>query len=125
MHRARLFCTVVTLLASAAWTQALPPCSCGSNPPGPPAARALKPYAGAPGDLRPFANFTTPYFEHYQNLVEYNGAARDVADGDLKDLPEIRIGFIGPVYEHPDAPLGIRMLNGATLAIEEANAAGG
>jgi ABC-type branched-subunit amino acid transport system substrate-binding protein len=75
--------------------------------------------------LRPFTKFTTPYFENYQDLVEYNGAARDLPDPDLKNLPEIRIGFIGPLYDHPDQVRGNRMLNGATLAVEEANATGG
>ena len=46
-------------------------------------------------------------------------------DPDLKDLSEIRIGFIGPLSNHPDQSLGYRMLKGATLAIDEANAAGG
>jgi ABC-type branched-subunit amino acid transport system substrate-binding protein len=85
----------------------------------------LKPYTGAPEDLRPFSKYTTPYFENYQDLVEYNGAARDVPDPDLKDLSEIRIGFIGPLYNHPDQVRGNRMLNGAILAVEEANATGG
>ena len=120
-----LVCVVAAVLASTAWTQTSPLCSCGSNPPGPPAPRSLKPYTGAPEDLRPFSKFTTPYFEHYQDLVEYNGAARDVPDADPKDLSEIRVGFIGPVYAHPDQALGNRMLNGATLAIEEENATGG
>jgi branched-chain amino acid transport system substrate-binding protein len=75
--------------------------------------------------LRPFSKFTTPYYEYYQDLVEYNGAARDVPDPDLKDLNEIRIGFLAPLYDHPDQVLGNRMLNGATMAIDEANAAGG
>jgi ABC-type branched-subunit amino acid transport system substrate-binding protein len=75
--------------------------------------------------LRPFSKFTTPYFEHYQDLVEYNGAARDIPDPDLKDLSEIRIGFIAPLHDHPDQVMGNRMLKGATLAIDEANAGGG
>jgi ABC-type branched-subunit amino acid transport system substrate-binding protein len=75
--------------------------------------------------LRPFSKFTTPYYEYYQDLVEYNGAARDVPDPDLKTLSEIRIGFLAPLYDHPDAVLGNRMLNGANMAIDEANAAGG
>ncbi len=90
-----------------------------------PAPRSLKPYTGAPEDLRPFSKFTTPYHEFYEDLVEYNGAARDIPDPDLKDLSEIRIGFIAPLHDHPDQALGNRMLNGATLAIDEANAAGG
>jgi branched-chain amino acid transport system substrate-binding protein len=116
---------VATVLVSTAWTQTSAPCPCGSKPAGPPAPRSLKPYSGAPEDLRPFSKFTTPYYEYYRDLVEYNGAARDVPDPDLKDLSEIRIGFLGPLYDHPQQTLGNRMLNGATLAVEEANAAGG
>jgi branched-chain amino acid transport system substrate-binding protein len=116
---------MVAVSACTAWTQTSVRCSCGHNPPGPPAPRSLKPYTGAPDDLRPFSKFATPYYEYYQDLVEYNGAARDIPDPDLKDLSEIRIGFIGPIYDHPDQALGVRMLNGATLAIDEANAAGG
>jgi hypothetical protein len=92
---------VAAAVVSVVWAQAPGPCSCGSNPPGPPPPRSLKPYAGAPEDLRPFSKFTTPYYEHYQNLVEYNGAARDIPDPDLNELSEIRIGFVGPLYNHP------------------------
>ncbi len=116
---------VAVLLTSAAWAQTSVPCACGHNPPGPPAPRSLKPYTGAPEDLRPFSKFTTPYYEYYQDLVEYNGAARDVPDPDLKTLSEIRIGFLAPLYDHPDAVLGNHMLHGATMAIDEANAGGG
>jgi ABC-type branched-subunit amino acid transport system substrate-binding protein len=122
-----LMCFVVAaaVLVSMARAQTSPPCSCGSNPPGRPAPRSLKPYTGAPEDLQPFSKFTTPYFEYYQDLVEYNGAARDIPDPDVKDLNEIRIGFLAPLYDHPDQVLGNRMLNGAKMAIDEANAAGG
>ena len=116
---------VAVLLTSAAWAQTSAPCACGHNPPGPPAPRSLKPYTGAPEDLRPFSKFTPPYYEYYQDLVEYNGAARDIPDPDLKTLSEIRIGFLAPLYDHPDAVFGNRMLNGATMAINEANATGG
>ena len=122
MRRLALF---ILMLACTGWAQTPARCSCGANPSGPPAQRSLKPYSGAPKDLRPFARYTPPYYEHYQNLVEYNGGARDVPDPDPKDLSEIRIGFIGPLYDHRDQVLGNRMLHGATLAIDEANAAGG
>ncbi|SPF39642.1 Extracellular ligand-binding receptor [Candidatus Sulfotelmatobacter kueseliae] len=116
---------MTAVLTGAAWAQTPAPCSCGKNPPGPPAPRSLKPYAGAPDDLRPFSKYAKPYYEYYQNLIEYNGAARDIPDPDLKDLDEIRIGFLAPLRDHPDQVLGNRMLNGATMAIDEANAAGG
>jgi ABC-type branched-subunit amino acid transport system substrate-binding protein len=85
----------------------------------------MRPYAQEPEDLRPFSKFTTPYYEHYTDLVEYNGAARDIPDPELGTLFEIRIGFIGPIHDNPDAAFGQRMLNGAQLAVKEANAAGG
>src|SRR5512143_2447582 len=116
------------LIASIPWAaaaQEAKSCSCGSNPPPPPPPRTLTPYAGAPEDLRPYSKFTTPYYEHYTTLIEYNGAAREVPDPDLSTLDAIRIGFIGPLYDHPDQVLGNRMLHGAQLAIDEANAAGG
>jgi branched-chain amino acid transport system substrate-binding protein len=116
---------VAVLLAGTAWAQTSAPCSNGKNPPGRPATRTLKPYTGAPEDLRPFSKFTTPYYEYYQDLVEYNGAARDIPDPDLSTLDEIRIGFLAPLYDHPEQVLGNRMLNGAQMAIDEANAAGG
>ncbi len=89
------------------------------------ANRTLKPYTGVPDDLRPFSKFTKPYYEYYQDLVEYNGAARDIPDPDLKTLDDIRIGVLAPLYDHPDQAFGNRMLNGAQMAIDEANAAGG
>lgn len=123
--RRSLLVVAVALLAWDAVAQTSSSCSCGSNPPGPPQPRSLRPYAGTPQDLRPWSKFGGPYYEHYGDLVEYNGAARDVPDPDPKDMPEVRIGFIGPLYAHPDQVLGNRMLNGAQLAIDEANAAGG
>ena len=42
-----------------------------------------------------------------------------------EEVQEVRIGFLGPVENHPDAPLGRMMLNGAQLAIDEWNARGG
>jgi branched-chain amino acid transport system substrate-binding protein len=107
------------------WAQGPAPCSCGVNPPGPPQNRELRPYANAPEDLRPFSKFTTPYYEHYTKLVEYNGAAREARTLKPEEVEEVRIGFLGPVENHPDEALGKLMLNGALLAIEEANARGG
>ncbi len=116
---------IVAALVCAGWSQTPAPCACGKNPPVQQPTRSLKPYAGAPEDLRPFSKFTTPYYEYYQDLIEYNGAARETPDPDLKDLSEIRIGFLAPLYDHPDQVLGNHMLNGAKMAIDEANASGG
>jgi len=99
-------------------------CSCGANPPGPPKNREQRPYANTPEDMRPFSKFTVPYYENYQTLIEYNGAARDVPTVKPEEVDEVRIGFLGPVENHPDQRLGQAMLHGAELAIEEANSRG-
>jgi branched-chain amino acid transport system substrate-binding protein len=114
---------LVLMLACAASAQTFKGCSCGSNPPERPAPRSMKPYAQEPEDMQPFSKFTQPYYQHYVDLVEYTGAGRDIPVA--KDVSEVRIGFIGPLENHPDAALGRRMLNGASLAVDEANAAGG
>ncbi|HEX7893079.1 MAG TPA: ABC transporter substrate-binding protein, partial [Terriglobales bacterium] len=124
MRRALLI-VVAALIACAAGAQSTGTCSCGSHPPGRPAPRSLHPYAAAPDDLRPYGKFQKPYYEHYNDLIEYNGAARDIPDPDLSTLSEIRIGFLAPLYDHPDSVFGHHMLNGAQMAIDEANATGG
>ncbi len=116
--------------AALMWAQGLAgPCSCGANPPGPPKNRELRPYADAPADMEPYAKFGDkagePYYEFYTHLIEYNGAARDVPTLKPADVDEVRIGFLGPLENHPEEPLGRMMLAGVQLAIEEANAAGG
>ena len=106
-----------------AWSQP-GSCSCGAG--GPLSAnRTLDPYANAPGDLRPFSNFTKPYYEHYTKTPEYNGAAADAAPLAPADAKEVRIGFLGPVADNKDLVLGQAMLRGSELAIREANARGG
>jgi ABC-type branched-subunit amino acid transport system substrate-binding protein len=117
--------TLLAALSCPAFAQNSGSCSCGANSPGRPAARSLKPYGGVPEDLRPYSKFTLPYYEHYTELIEYNGAARDIASPDPDTLQEIRIGFLGPLYNHPDQAMGNRMLKGAQMAIDEANGAGG
>jgi ABC-type branched-subunit amino acid transport system substrate-binding protein len=118
-------CCLALVSAALVWAQNAKTCECGAHPPGPPPNREARPYAGAPEDMRPFSKFTKPYYEHYTKLVEYNGAARDAETLRADQVDEVRVGFLGPVENHPDEHLGRLMLNGATLAIEEANARGG
>ena len=124
LKRAPRFLSLI-LFAAAALAQSRGACTCGAHPPGPPEPRTLEPYANEPEDMRPYAHFAKPYYQHYTNLIEYNGPARDVPTPDLASLSEVLIGFLGPIEQHRDEALGRMMLNGATLAIEEANAAGG
>ena len=98
-------------------------CACGAHPPGPPKDREVLPYAGEPDDLSPYAKFATPYDLNYTHPNIYSGAGRDVPEP--KNIAEVRIGFFGPIEHNPDEVFGLRMLHGAQLAVEEANARGG
>ncbi len=98
-------------------------CECGAHPPGAPRDREVTPYAGEPQDLSPWAKFAAPYDVNYVRPNIYMGAGRDIPEP--KDVTEVRIGFIGPVEPNPEAVFGLRMLHGAQLAVEEANARGG
>lgn len=123
--RCTVLMTAVMAFSLSSWAQTFQGCDCGKNPPGRPAARTVKPYAQEPDDLKPFSKFTEPYYQHYVDEVEYNGAARDLPVMKAGEVSEVRIGFIGPLENHPDAALGKKMLNGAQMAVDEANAAGG
>lgn len=108
-------------------------------------------YAGSPEPLLPFKKHR-PYKEFFTERSTFRGPGRDLKAA--RNLQEIRIGFIGPLanlaaptaapvaanspdtrsgsdavsgapYDNPKELFGRRMLRGATLAMEEANAAGG
>jgi branched-chain amino acid transport system substrate-binding protein len=99
-------------------------CACGAHPPGPAKDRVVEPYAGEPADMSPYSRFVTPYYLNYTQPTIWNGPGREKPDP--KDLTEVRIGFVGPIEPNdPDHVFGLRMLHGAQLAVEEANARGG
>ena len=98
-------------------------CECGAHPPGPPKDRVVEPYAGEPADMSPFEKFSKPYYLNYTSPNIYTGSGRDIPDP--KNVTEVRIGFYAPIEHSPDEVFGQRMLHGAQLAVEEANARGG
>lgn len=98
-------------------------CECGAHPPGPPKDRTVQPYAGEPEDLSPYAKFAAPYDVNYTHPNVFTGAGREIPEP--KNLTEVRIGFFGPIEHTPDQLFGQRMLRGAQLAVDEANARGG
>lgn len=100
-----------------------PGCSCGAHPPGPPPDRTVEPYAGTPADLEPYGHFTKPYYENYTHPNIYTGPGRDIPVP--TNVKEVRIGFLGPIAKQADQVYGLRMLHGAQMAIDDANARGG
>lgn len=80
-------------------------------------------YGKAPDELFPYDKYTKAYKYHFLVPLQFNGAGREkVAPSDLK---EVRIGFLGPLSGSVMVPQGKQMLQGATLAMEEANKKGG
>jgi ABC-type branched-subunit amino acid transport system substrate-binding protein len=88
-------------------------------------------YAGTSADREPFAG-TRPFQENFLLQIEYSGAGR--AKPEPEHLDTVKVGFIGPIQStvsiatggksHEEA-LGIPMLQGARLALDEWNARGG
>ena len=80
-------------------------------------------YGKAPDELFPYQKFTKAYKYHFLEPIQFYGAGRELrAPADLK---EVRIGFLGPLSGSVMVPQGKQMLQGATLAMEEANKNGG
>ena len=80
-------------------------------------------YGNTPDSIFPYNNFQKAYKYHFVEPIEFYGAGREKLPP--KDLKEVRLGFLGPLDNSPIVPLGKQMLNGATLALEQANERGG
>jgi len=88
-------------------------------------------YAQTAEDLEPFGG-VKPYQEFFLKQMEYTGPGR--AEPEPEHVDTVKLGFIGPITStvsaatggksHEEA-LGIPMMQGARLAIEEWNARGG
>ena len=88
-------------------------------------------YAATSQDLEPYGRIK-PFKEHFLLQLEYTGPGRAIPEPE--HVETVKIGFIGPIMStvsvatggksHEEA-LGIKMLQGSQLAIEQANARGG
>ena len=88
-------------------------------------------YAGTAQDREPYSG-TKPFQENFLLQMEYAGAGRGKPEPTL--LAAVKVGFIGPIQptvsiatggkSHEEA-LGVPMLQGSRLAVEEWNARGG
>jgi ABC-type branched-subunit amino acid transport system substrate-binding protein len=88
-------------------------------------------YAATASDVEPFSG-TRPFNEFFLKQMEYTGPGR--AEPEPEHLDTVKIGFIGPIMStvsvatggksHEEA-LGIPMLQGARLALEQWNDRGG
>jgi branched-chain amino acid transport system substrate-binding protein len=76
-------------------------------------------YGKAPDEIFPYDKYVKPYKYHFLVPLQFYGAGRELKPP--TDLKEVRIGFLGPLSGSNMVPQGTQMLQGATLAIEEAN----
>ncbi len=88
-------------------------------------------YAYTTKDLAPFG-YVEPYKQHFLLQLEYTGPGR--AKPEPEHVDTVKLGFIGPIMstvsvatggKSHEEPMGIKMLQGARLAIQEANDRGG
>ena len=88
-------------------------------------------YGASAVDVEPFGH-VEPYAEHFLEQMEYTGPGR--AKSEPEDIDSVKIGFLGPIEptvsvatggQSHEEPLGIAMLRGSRMAIEEVNEAGG
>jgi ABC-type branched-subunit amino acid transport system substrate-binding protein len=108
-------------------------------------------YAKTPSPLRPYARFEEPYKTFFLKELEYPGYGRHIPEPD--HVESVKIGFVGPIVGSVAegiggprdlpmrvnerqtrwdgyaashlAPIGIKMLQGAQLAVAQANGRGG
>jgi ABC-type branched-subunit amino acid transport system substrate-binding protein len=80
-------------------------------------------YGNVPKTYVAYDNYQKAYKYHFLEPLQFNGAGREIPAP--TNLKEVRIGFLGPLEGSIIVPYGKQMLQGATLAIEEANKKGG
>ncbi len=80
-------------------------------------------YGKTPDEWVPYGQFQKAYKNFFDDPQAFTGAGREKPEP--TGLSEIKIGFLGPLEGSVMVPQGVQMLQGATLAMEEANKAGG
>ncbi|HOJ59755.1 MAG TPA: ABC transporter substrate-binding protein [bacterium] len=89
-------------------------------------------YGETPDEYLPYGRFTEPYRKHFLQPLQYRGYGRHIPEPE--HVESVKIGFIGPIMKtvsvatggaSHEEPLGHKMLQGARLAIEQANQKGG
>ncbi len=80
-------------------------------------------YGNTPSQMLPYGNYENAYIYHFHTQQAFTGAGREKPEP--KGLKEVRVGMLAPLEGSVLVPQGTQMLQGATLAMEEANRRGG
>jgi ABC-type branched-subunit amino acid transport system substrate-binding protein len=80
-------------------------------------------YGNIPDELVAYDKYQKAYKYHFLTPTLFYGAGREIPPP--TNLKEVRIGFLGPLEGSIIQPLGVQMMQGSLLAIEDANKKGG
>ena len=80
-------------------------------------------YGNTPDNWVPYARYQDAYVKHFLEPQPFTGAGREKPEP--TGLTEVRIGVLAPLENNVLVPQGKQLLQGATLALEEANREGG
>jgi branched-chain amino acid transport system substrate-binding protein len=80
-------------------------------------------YGNIPDDMVAYDKYQKAYKYHFLEPMKFYGPGREIKPP--SDIKEVRIGFLGPLEGSIIVNLGRQMLQGATMAIDEANKKGG
>ena len=80
-------------------------------------------YGNTPKNWVPYSSFQDAYIQHFVEPQAFTGAGREKPEP--TGLTEVRLGVLAPLEGNVLVPQGTQLLQGATLAVEEANAKGG
>ena len=80
-------------------------------------------YGNIPDELVAYDKYQKAYKYHFMEPMQFYGAGREKIPP--TDLKEIRLGFLGPLEGSILSSLGKQMMQGAMLALEQANKNGG
>lgn len=86
-------------------------------------AQEPKNYGNTPKAMVPYGHYQKSYKLFFEEPQAFLGPGREKQAP--KDLQTIRIGFLGPLEGSIESHLGMQMLQGSMLALEEANKRGG
>ncbi|MFQ5654470.1 MAG: ABC transporter substrate-binding protein, partial [Planctomycetota bacterium] len=93
---------------------------------GPPAAPVVEgegKYGATPDPFLPYRKSGRAYWRFFDEPTPYRGPGRE--EPPPQGIDAVKIGLLAPVEKGLDWEIGRSVLRGATLALEEANAAGG
>lgn len=80
-------------------------------------------YGNTPDEMVPYSQYRKAYKNFFDDVQEFKGAGREKPEP--ANLDAVRVGFLGPLEGSVLTPMGLQMLQGAKLAINEANEKGG